>query len=275
MKLVDVVNKLRASGAKVSYRKRTDGSIVIKSINGVKYNAREGNVLARAMVGEQQSAAAYEQRVKAADRSNFFVPKAHRKKTRGLTKAQRSFIAKYNRQVDRINAIFKPKRKIPKIGSKIARAAMSRGMSFEEWQEKAIRQAVLRGADIPMGENQGFAEREALAAFILANYKGNHQATEVAHYIVENPVTQDYLDRLHDLAYRKDDARLKWDTAFKQAEKSTSIAKSQLEEIKLAFQGINLARKSRKSRKPRIPKTPKPKTSELVFDGVHYVRRKK
>lgn len=55
MRLIKVVEKLRAEGTKITIKHRKDGGIRITSINGVKYKGVEGNAMARAMSGEQLS----------------------------------------------------------------------------------------------------------------------------------------------------------------------------------------------------------------------------
>lgn len=55
MKLIKVVEKLRAEGHNVTTKKRTDGGIKITSIDGVKFSGIKGNTQARAMSGEKLS----------------------------------------------------------------------------------------------------------------------------------------------------------------------------------------------------------------------------
>lgn len=55
MKLIKVVEKLRAEGHTVTTKKRTDGGIKITSIDGVKFSGIKGNTTARAMSGEKLS----------------------------------------------------------------------------------------------------------------------------------------------------------------------------------------------------------------------------
>lgn len=53
MKLIDVIKALQASGVSVTYQKRSDAGYRVTSINGVKYQAKKGNLQARAMLGSQ------------------------------------------------------------------------------------------------------------------------------------------------------------------------------------------------------------------------------
>ena len=55
MKLIKVVEKLRAEGHTVTAKKRKDGGIKITSIDGVKFSGIKGNATARAMTGEKLS----------------------------------------------------------------------------------------------------------------------------------------------------------------------------------------------------------------------------
>ena len=51
MTLIQVVSKLVSQGYKVSYYKRKDGGILIKSINGQTFTGAKGNIYARQLLG--------------------------------------------------------------------------------------------------------------------------------------------------------------------------------------------------------------------------------
>ena len=51
MSVRELVKALRKEGHKVTYRKRKDGGILIKSIDGQKFKGAKGNLLARQMLG--------------------------------------------------------------------------------------------------------------------------------------------------------------------------------------------------------------------------------
>lgn len=55
MKLINIVKKARKEGIRISYRRRTDGGIIIKSINGRKYEGAKGNTALRFITGERIS----------------------------------------------------------------------------------------------------------------------------------------------------------------------------------------------------------------------------
>lgn len=55
MTLRDIVSKLQQAGYKITYRNRTDGSIIVTSINGQKFKGVEGNKVVRFMAGESLS----------------------------------------------------------------------------------------------------------------------------------------------------------------------------------------------------------------------------
>ena len=55
MTLRDIVAKLQQAGYKITYRNRTDGSIIVTSINGKKFKGVEGNKVVRFMAGETLS----------------------------------------------------------------------------------------------------------------------------------------------------------------------------------------------------------------------------
>ena len=57
MTLIEIVERLQKEGNIVSYRVRSDGGILITSINGKKYSGAEGNTMARTMVGATLSEA--------------------------------------------------------------------------------------------------------------------------------------------------------------------------------------------------------------------------
>ena len=239
MTLRQIVTSLRSKGVRIEYRKRRDGSIEIKSINGSKYSRREGNVIARAMAGEPLSARKQAQRVAASKRENFYKPKkeSHRKGVRGLNKAQKRFIANYNRKVDWVNAKYNPKKALTKIGAKQARQAMSRGVSWDAWKKTAKNQAIARAIDLPLGAG-GIAERYALALYIRTFYKTNKKAMAVANYINTHRVSQSYLEKLHDLAYRHDTTSLNWDNALPKAKESNKKINDEIKQIRQTFASL-------------------------------------
>lgn len=55
MKTIELVKQLQVQGYKVTYRVRTDGGILITSINGRKFKAAEGNIRAREILGVELS----------------------------------------------------------------------------------------------------------------------------------------------------------------------------------------------------------------------------
>ena len=55
MKVIQLVERLKAKGYKVTYYKRKDGGILIRSINGQKFTAAQGNIHARQLLGEELS----------------------------------------------------------------------------------------------------------------------------------------------------------------------------------------------------------------------------
>lgn len=55
MKTIELVKQLQVQGYKVTYRVRTDGGILITSINGRKFKGAEGNIRAREVLGVELS----------------------------------------------------------------------------------------------------------------------------------------------------------------------------------------------------------------------------
>lgn len=51
MSLIEIVERLQAEGNSISWRQRSDGGIIVTSINGRKFVGAEGNRIARFMVG--------------------------------------------------------------------------------------------------------------------------------------------------------------------------------------------------------------------------------
>ena len=239
MNLKEVVGLLRRQGNSVIYRTRKDGSIRIKSINGMKYKKSQGNAVARAMTGQSLSSSQLTQRAQARSIDNVYKPKekAHVKKTEGLTKSQREFISKYNARVKRVNARYNPKKPLTNIGAKQARQAMARGKSFQDWRRAAIAQAKARALDLPKGVG-GTSEKYTLAQYIRKFHPNNPEASKVAKYIEDHMVSQSYLETLHDLAYRKDSKNIDWGTALEKAKESNKKIKQELAKIRKSFNAI-------------------------------------
>ena len=256
MKLIEIVGELRAKGMTVTYRKRKDGSIVIKSISGSKFKGRQGNLAARAITGHSLSTRQMSQRQQASNRENFYInDKPKRKRVSGLSKSQREFISKYNRLTKRINEKYKPKKELTGIGAKQARQAISRGKSFADWKRAALAQGKARAIDLPKGAG-GVSERLTLAKWIRHNYPKNPKALRVARYIEDHVVSQSFLETLHDLAYRSDKTKLEaardaaqkeagdkkvidiWDVALEEAKKSNKKINEDIEEIRKAFNAL-------------------------------------
>lgn len=57
MKLLNVIQELSKEGYQIQYRKRSDGGVLITSINGKRFRGSDGNNIARQIAGKQLSAA--------------------------------------------------------------------------------------------------------------------------------------------------------------------------------------------------------------------------
>ena len=55
MKLINLINQMRRDGFKINYRIRTDGGVIITSINGVKFSGAKGNTALRDYAGVKLS----------------------------------------------------------------------------------------------------------------------------------------------------------------------------------------------------------------------------
>ena len=105
MNLRDIVKQLRASGHKVGYKARKDGSIRITSIDGKKFSSKysEGNKTARAMTGRTLS-----------ERKTRQLEKGRGQRQRNLGRRIRKPVPKMNPEVRR--ALRKAQRAIRKAG---------------------------------------------------------------------------------------------------------------------------------------------------------------
>lgn len=64
MTLLKIVDELRKEGHSVELRTRSDGGIIVVSIDGIKYTGKEGNKRARSIASVKLSTAQIEQRAK-------------------------------------------------------------------------------------------------------------------------------------------------------------------------------------------------------------------
>lgn len=129
MKLKDLVKNIQATGLKVTYRVRSDGGIVITSINGVKYKGKEGNKQARALTNtpvsiKQQThlkraskkAVKRRKEVSEATRKGLSIPpKPKKAKTKEptLTKAQRRKLRDVQKEYRKLDPSVRRKRGKP------------------------------------------------------------------------------------------------------------------------------------------------------------------
>lgn len=95
----DIVKKLRAEGHTVSYRARKDGSIRIKSIDGVKFKDSEGNNAARLMADSQLSDKRRHQLIENQEKAKRGTRLAKKKKYGKLSKSQEKLLKKINYRV--------------------------------------------------------------------------------------------------------------------------------------------------------------------------------
>lgn len=61
MKVSEIIRELKSMGYEIESRQRSDGGVLITSINGVKYHASTGNQVARSILGISLSSARQEQ----------------------------------------------------------------------------------------------------------------------------------------------------------------------------------------------------------------------
>ena len=61
MKVIDIIYKLQGLGYSVTFRRRSDGGILITRINNRRYTGAKGNETARKLIGEELSSARREQ----------------------------------------------------------------------------------------------------------------------------------------------------------------------------------------------------------------------
>lgn len=114
MTLKEVVDYLRKRGVSIEFKERSDGSLRIVSIDGIRYKGSEGNNKAREKAGMEMSAAQKEQRRKASKESR----ESHKKTTPSLSKGEKRTLAKENvkRRDEGLNSI---KRKQARASKKL------------------------------------------------------------------------------------------------------------------------------------------------------------
>lgn len=114
MTLKEVVDYLKKRGASIEFKERSDGSLRIVSIDGIRYKGSEGNNKAREKAGMEMSAAQKEQRRKASKESR----ESHKKTTPSLSKGEKRTLAKENvkRRDEGLNSI---KRKQARASKKL------------------------------------------------------------------------------------------------------------------------------------------------------------
>lgn len=103
MTLKEVVGYLRKRGVSIEFKERSDGSLRIVSIDGIRYKGSEGNNKAREKAGMEMSAAQKEQRRKASKESR----ESHKKTSPSLSKGEKRILAKENvkRRDEGLNSI--------------------------------------------------------------------------------------------------------------------------------------------------------------------------
>lgn len=114
MTLKEVVDYLKKKGVSIEFKERSDGSLRIVSIDGIRYKGSEGNNKAREKAGMEMSAAQKEQRRKASKESR----ESHKKTTPSLSKGEKRTLAKENvkRRDEGLNSI---KRKQARASKKL------------------------------------------------------------------------------------------------------------------------------------------------------------
>ena len=95
----EVVAELRKKGFKVTFRARKDGSIRIKSIEGVKFSGSEGNNRARKIIGQELSERKKQQRLDNLEKAERGKVLKKKYKTKKLTKPQKRALNKINRKI--------------------------------------------------------------------------------------------------------------------------------------------------------------------------------
>lgn len=187
MTLREIVKELRDQGHSVVYRKRTDGSIAILSIDSERFSAssRAGNRAARMMTGETVSRAVSAKRSAAGLKGGI---------ARGAQRTQTKIKSKkwaYEKDYQRLRRAAKKKGLKP-IGKKQIKAALKRGEKWKDVREKITRTLISRFSKIA-----GFETRKGVAIYLRE--KG--LSDQIADFIESNEVMMDDLQHLHDAAY--------------------------------------------------------------------------
>lgn len=162
MTLRDIVKELRDRGHSVVYKKRSDGSIAVLSIDSERFTAasRAGNRRARQMVGQTISKSLSTKR-KAAGVKGGIARGAQRTaaakvKVKRVTKAQRQ----EEREYQRLRRIAK-KHGLKAIGKKQIKAAKKRG---EKWKD--IRKSIIKTYRSRYSRTANMNTRQGVAIYI-------------------------------------------------------------------------------------------------------------
>lgn len=188
MTLREIVKQLRKQGHSVVYKKRTDGSIAILSIDSERFTAasRAGNRRARQLSGETVSASTSAKRKAAGVKGGIA-----RGAQRAAAKKPKGKPFRGEKEYQRLRRLAKKKGLKP-IGKRQIKAAMKRGEHWSDIRKKIIKTLISRFTKVA-----GLETRKGVAMYIREKGLSN----DIADFLMNNEVMMSDLQELHDAAY--------------------------------------------------------------------------
>lgn len=199
MTMLQVVQQLRTQGHKVTYYKRLDGGILIKSIDGEKFKAAKGNIAARALTSTTLSEARSKQ-LKYATRSRISIRK---RRAKGGFTIDEQIKSKYEQVKKQWNKAFKAKKGKPHPAGYFGWERIQYAIEHYGKEEalRRINQAGLYASGIAYSKNV-----EELAVFIkvAASHYGSSELVKVSDDLIDNAYTikEEWIAPAYDELYK-------------------------------------------------------------------------
>lgn len=197
MTLRESVQALKKQGYKIKFRNRSDGSIVVTSVNGKSYKGKEGNALVRSLTGQTLS----ERRVRQLHSKPLLTKKGQwgHKLTRKLTDRE------WKRRVRRVQREFR-KNDVKKGTPRMRNIRYTLEHYGQEEALRRLKQAERYAKGIAYPENiEALAKRIRLDANKLDEGKVKKDAMSLADWLeahaYSDTITEDQLEQLIDALY--------------------------------------------------------------------------
>lgn len=198
MTMLQVVQQLKSQGHRVTYYKRLDGGILIKSIDGEKFKAAKGNIAARALTSTSLSEARSKQ-LKYATRSRISIRK---RRAKGFT-IDEQIKSKYEQVKKQWNKAFKAKKGKPHPAGYFGWERIQYAIEHYGKEEalRRINQAQLYASGIAYSKNV-----EELAVFIkvAASSYGSNELAKVSDDLIDNSynIKEEWIAPAYDELYK-------------------------------------------------------------------------